>query len=40
MAFGCSIYVKLSAVAERKAVQHCDEQRRARGIKAPCLIVH
>ena len=40
MAFGCSIYVKLSAVAERKAVQHCDEQRRARDIKAPCLIVH
>jgi hypothetical protein len=39
MAFACSIYVKLSAVAERKAVQHCDEQRQARNIKAPCLLV-
>jgi len=40
MAFACSIYVKLSAVAERKAIQHCDEQRQARGIKAPCQLVH
>ncbi len=39
MAFACSIYVKLSAVAERKAVQHCDEQRQARNIKAPCQLV-
>jgi hypothetical protein len=40
MAFACSIYVKLSAVAERKAVQHCDEQRIARHIKAPCQLIN
>jgi hypothetical protein len=39
MAFGCSIYVKLSAVAQRKAIQHCDEQRESRGIKAPCQLI-
>lgn len=39
MAFGCSIYVKLSAVAQRKAIQHCDEQREARGIKASCQLI-
>ena len=39
MAFACSIYVKLSAVAARRAVQHCDEQRKARSINAPCQVV-
>jgi hypothetical protein len=39
MAFACSTYVKLIAVAERKAIQHCDEQREARRIKAPCQLV-
>ena len=39
MAFACSVYVKLTAVAERKAIQHCDEQRVARHIKAPCQLV-
>jgi hypothetical protein len=39
MAFACSVYVKLSAVAERKAIQHCDEQRETRHIKAPCQLV-
>ena len=39
MAFACSIYVKLTAVAERKAIQHCDEQRETRRIKAPCQLV-
>ncbi len=39
MAFACSIYVKLTAVAERKAIQHCDEQRETRHIKAPCQLV-
>lgn len=40
MAFACSIYVKLEAVAERKAIQHCEEQRLARNIKAPCQLIH
>jgi hypothetical protein len=39
MAFSCSIYVKLKAVAQRKAIQHCDEQREARHIKAPCQLI-
>ena len=39
MAFACSVYVKLASVAERKAIQHCDEQREARRIKAPCQLV-
>ena len=39
MAFACSVYVKLTAVAERKAIQYCDEQRVARQIKAPCQVV-
>jgi hypothetical protein len=39
MAFACSIYVKLTSVAERKALQHCNEQREARRIKAPCQLV-
>ena len=39
MAFACSVYVKLNAVAERKAIQHCDEQRVTRGIKASCQLV-
>jgi hypothetical protein len=39
MAFACSIYVKLAAVAQRKAIQHCDEQRAARNIKAPCQLI-
>jgi hypothetical protein len=39
MAFACSIYVKLDAVAQRKAIQHCDEQRVARNIKAPCQLI-
>lgn len=40
MAFACSIYVKLEAVAARKAIQHCDEQRAARNIKAPCQLIN
>jgi hypothetical protein len=39
MAFACSIYVKLTAVAERKALAHCEQQRQARHIKAPCQLV-
>ena len=39
MAFACSIYVKLKAVAQRKAIQHCDEQRETRHIKAPCQLI-
>jgi hypothetical protein len=39
MAFACSIYVKLDAVAQRKAIQHCDEQRVLRNIKSACQLI-
>ena len=39
MVFTCSIYVKMSAVAERKAMERCEQMRAGRGIKAPCKIV-
>jgi hypothetical protein len=39
MVFTCSIYVKMSAVAERKAMERCEQMRAGRGIKAPCKVV-
>ena len=40
MIFTCSIYVKMSAVAERKAMERCEAMRTAKGIKNPCRVVH
>ena len=39
MIFTCSIYVKMSAVAERKAMERCEGLRATKGIKAPCRVV-
>jgi hypothetical protein len=39
MVFTCSIYVKMSAVAERKAMERCEQMRSGRGIKAPCKVI-
>jgi hypothetical protein len=39
MVFTCSIYVKMSAVAERKAMERCDQMKTARSIKAPCKVI-
>lgn len=39
MVFTCSIYVKMSAVAERKAMERCDQIKTARNIKAPCKVI-
>jgi hypothetical protein len=39
MVFTCSIYVKMPAVAERKAMERCEQMRTGRGIKAPCRVV-
>ena len=39
MVFTCSIYVKMSAVAERKAMERCDQMKTGRGIKAPCKVI-
>jgi len=40
MIFTCSIYVKMSAVAERKAMERCEGMRETRGIKGPCRVVN
>ena len=39
MVFTCSIYVKMSAVAERKAMERCDQMKTARSIKSPCKVI-
>ena len=39
MVFTCSIYVKMTAVAERKAMERCEQMKSARGIKAPCKVI-
>jgi hypothetical protein len=39
MIFTCSIYVKMSAVAERKAMERCEGLRASKGIKGPCRVV-
>ena len=39
MVFTCSIYVKMSAVAERKAMERCEQMKTARGIKAACKVI-
>lgn len=39
MIFTCSIYVKMSAVAERKAMDRCEAMRATKGIKNPCRVV-
>ena len=39
MIFTCSIYVKMSAVAERKAMERCEQRKEKRGIKAPCKVI-
>lgn len=39
MVFTCSIYVKMSAVAERKAMERCEQMKSGRGIKAPCKVI-
>ena len=39
MVFTCSIHVKMSAVAERKAMERCEQMKSGRGIKAPCKVI-
>ena len=39
MVFTCSIYVKMSAVAERKAMERCEQMKTARSIKSPCKVI-
>lgn len=39
MALRCSVYVRLGAEGERRAMRHCEEARQELRIKAPCAIV-
>ena len=39
MIFTCSIYVKMSAVAERKAMERCEDMKEKRHVKAPCRVI-
>jgi hypothetical protein len=39
MIFTCSIYVKMSAVAERKAMERCEQMKLKRNIKGPCKVI-
>jgi hypothetical protein len=37
--FTCSIYVKISAVAERRSMARCEEMRLSKGIRGPCRLI-
>ncbi|WP_353132529.1 hypothetical protein [Limnohabitans sp.] len=39
MAWHCSIYIKMSAEGERRAMHSCEEKRVAKGIKMPCKLI-
>jgi len=39
MAWHCSIYIKMSAEGERRAMRTCEEKRAEKGIKMPCKLV-
>ena len=39
MAWHCSIYIKMSAEGERRAMHSCEEKRAAKGIKMPCKLI-
>ena len=39
MVFRCSIYIKMSAEGERRAMRYCEERRSDKKIKAPCRLV-
>jgi hypothetical protein len=39
MVFKCSIFIKMSAEGERRALQYCDENRLAKGVKSQCKLI-
>ena len=39
MVLKCSIYIKMSAEGQRRAMRYCEEERAERRIKAPCRLV-
>jgi hypothetical protein len=39
MAFRCSIYIKMSAQGERRAVTLCEERKQELKVKMPCKLI-
>ena len=39
IAFKCSVFIKMSAEGERRAMRYCEENRAEKGIKMPCRLV-
>jgi hypothetical protein len=39
MAFRCSIYIKMSAEGERRAMRYCEDRRTEQKINAPCKLI-
>jgi len=39
MVFTCSIFIKILAEGERRAIKRCEEMKEAKGIKAACHII-
>ena len=39
MVFKCSIYIKMSAEGERRAMQYCEEKRAEKKVRASCRLV-
>jgi hypothetical protein len=39
MAFRCSIYIKMSAEGERRAMKYCEERKEQLQVKSPCRLI-
>lgn len=39
MVMRCSVYMRMGAEAERRAIGHCEEERARKGVQMPCKIV-
>ena len=39
IAFKCSVFIKMSAEGERRAMRYCNEIREQKGIRAPCRLI-
>lgn len=39
MSLQCSVYIRMGAEGERRAMRYCEEKRRELQIKAPCRLV-
>jgi hypothetical protein len=39
MIMRCSIYMRMGAEAERRALAYCEEERKRTGVTSPCRVV-